>query len=194
MKKCTYCKILKDFLEFNADLTHKDNLKSRCKTCMIVYEKQRKEKFKNIPYVQKQTPSFKLCHKCNLELPILNFNKDKGTKDGHCSVCRECCKEYQIDYKYGLTIAQKQEMFNAQNGLCYYCEEKGTMDTLAVDHDHKTDEVRCLAHKTSCNLLIGLVNEDFNKLSKITDNLKKIKQKTSFSTASLGDLRQCSKR
>lgn len=36
----------------------------------------------------------KICNKCNRELPISEFNKNKNSKDGLANICKECCKKY----------------------------------------------------------------------------------------------------
>ena len=32
----------------------------------------------------------KTCYKCKVEKEYIEFYKDKGKKDGHCSVCKKC--------------------------------------------------------------------------------------------------------
>lgn len=41
----------------------------------------------------------KLCCRCNTEKPENEFSKDKNAKDGLCRVCKQCNKEYQIEYR-----------------------------------------------------------------------------------------------
>lgn len=36
----------------------------------------------------------KVCKKCGRELPLSEFHKNKGHKDGHLNVCKECHKQY----------------------------------------------------------------------------------------------------
>lgn len=40
----------------------------------------------------------KVCSKCGRELPISNFSKNKKSKDGHHSYCKDCHKEYNREY------------------------------------------------------------------------------------------------
>ena len=39
----------------------------------------------------------KICTKCNIEYDIENFTKDKSTKDGYRSQCKQCTKQYYLD-------------------------------------------------------------------------------------------------
>ena len=64
--------------------------------------------------------------------------------------------------KYGLTVAQYDEMFAAQGGCCAVCGRPesrmkgGKVARLSVDHDHKTGKVRgllCDKHNRALGLL-----------------------------------------
>lgn len=52
----------------------------------------------------------KLCKKCNTEMNISYFNKDKSKKDGYRSSCKTCQKKYLSEYY----ITNKEEI-NAKN-------------------------------------------------------------------------------
>ena len=62
--------------------------------------------------------------------------------------------------RYGITLAQRDEMVKAQNGLCAICE--GSMEgkrNMHVDHCHTTKKVRgmlCL----ECNIGLGKFKDD----------------------------------
>ena len=77
---------------------------------------------------------------------------------------------------YGITLAQWDEMFEAQSGLCAICRtalvlnEKGRQ-SFGVDHCHQTLLVRgllCL----NCNLAIGLFHEDASVLRRALDYIE----------------------
>ena len=42
----------------------------------------------------------KVCKKCGRELPIEEFYKNKGNKDGHENKCKECFKQQQKQYRH----------------------------------------------------------------------------------------------
>ncbi len=68
---------------------------------------------------------------------------------------------------YGLFDEEYQVLFDAQGGLCACCgrpettldERSGFPRELAIDHDHKTNKIRCLLC-WACNVSFGLLEED----------------------------------
>jgi hypothetical protein len=61
----------------------------------------------------------------------------------------------RLKKRYGLTLAQYNDMLASQGGVCAICRrqcESGR--NLAVDHDHRTGEVRGLLCRL-CNQAIG---------------------------------------
>lgn len=53
-------------------------------------------------------------------------------------------RDYKYQVLYGITEAQYQKMFAMQFGVCAICNRPPKVRRLAVDHDHKTNRVRCL--------------------------------------------------
>ena len=67
--------------------------------------------------------------------------------------------------EYGLTEEEYNNMVLSQNNLCAICNNPSNNKALAIDHNHKTGEVRGLLCQ-NCNLAIGLFKENiiiFNK-------------------------------
>jgi len=99
----------------------------------------------------------KTCKTCGDTKDDTEFRKHRGS-------CKKCCrkkgrayetpeqkKDYSLRSKYGITLAQYEQMLEEQRGQCYICcsEEK-----LFVDHCHSTGRVRgLLCHH--CNLILG---------------------------------------
>lgn len=50
----------------------------------------------------------KICTKCQLEINLCGFNKDKTSKDGLQTQCKNCKKEYRKNNKDKLNILQQQ--------------------------------------------------------------------------------------
>lgn len=70
----------------------------------------------------------------------------------------------RLKQKYGLTIAEAEELLSANNGRCLICN---TADAVAIDHDHATGKVRgalCL----SCNTFLGRVEANPTILNRMS--------------------------
>ncbi len=69
-------------------------------------------------------------------------------------------RESHLRRKYGITIADYDRMFAAQNGVCAIClEARPEERTLHVDHDHETGAIRGLLC-FRCNNAIGSLREN----------------------------------
>jgi len=61
--------------------------------------------------------------------------------------------------RYGMTLDDLRMIQDiVQDGLCPVCRLKLEDDTLVVDHDHTTGEVRGLLHK-GCNSALGVLKD-----------------------------------
>lgn len=138
-------------------------------------------------------PLDKECSRCERLLPLSEFPPRKGGKFGLYRQCRECKKaerredsrkyraahpeerrrsasNVQLRRRYGISLADYDEMFTAQGGLCAICrrpeskEFKGVVTRLAVDHDHRTGAIRALLCVT-CNLGLGNFGEDPERMA-----------------------------
>lgn len=138
--------------------------------------------------------SLKTCIDCDKTLPLDSFWCDKTHSDGHQSNCISCARKKNKEYwatehgkrthhkasirrKYGMDINDWDAMFVKQNGICAICGNpesrtyKGNPVRLAVDHDHKTGEIRQLLCYR-CNSVIGFVDDDIDLLRKIESYLE----------------------
>lgn len=94
--------------------------------------------------------------------------------------CKSCARSEWLDAyylgKYGITIAQYEQLLEAQNGVCPGCltSPSGPRERdnrLFVDHDHATGEVRGLLC-SPCNISIGGLCDDPNRLRRLADYLE----------------------
>lgn len=75
--------------------------------------------------------------------------------------------------KYGITLAQKEEMFARQIGECATCQFVfKSVSSAHVDHCHTSGKVRGLLC-SSCNLIAGKAKDSPTTLRSIADYLQK---------------------
>ena len=132
-------------------------------------------------------PKFE-CAKCHIEKVALDFYLNSRYTNGLSSYCKLCMKDYggvwkrdnppekgawkssYLMRKYGITLDQYNEMFDAQKGLCRICDQSSEK-ALSVDHCHKTKVVRGLLCD-NCNHGIGKFKDSVNLLLAAAEYLK----------------------
>lgn len=72
---------------------------------------------------------------------------------------------------FGITVADYEQMFSRQKGVCAICEKPETRRRLSVDHCHKTGKIRGLLCN-KCNRGLGYFYDDKNLMKKATEYLK----------------------
>ena len=110
--------------------------------------------------------------------------KKMARKFDYCSSkCRgadhyQKTKEHQrckaLQKKFGITLEDYNQMFADQEGHCAICgvHQLDVSLTFAVDHDHKTGEVRGLLCR-HCNVGLGHFRDDTTLLAKAIAYLHK---------------------
>ncbi len=79
--------------------------------------------------------------------------------------------------KYGITLEQFDELFQAQDGVCAICGkpewvvQSGKLRELSVDHDHRTGKIRGLLC-CNCNRALGLLNDDVDLFKRAINYLQ----------------------
>ena len=132
----------------------------------------------------------KHCSDCDKDKEISEFVRDASRPDGYKNRCKECHnirnrrwyttthgvnvskKNYrkQLLKKYGLTPAQYEDLWNAQNKCCAICSQPSDTN-LYVDHCHATGLARGLLCRT-CNLGLGMFRDDPDLLEVALSYLK----------------------
>lgn len=83
-------------------------------------------------------------------------------------------REGHLRRKFGITIEQYNELLEQQGGVCAICfktpEEEGV--NLAVDHNHKTGEVRGILCRYCNHRLVGR-HTDADLVQRIADYLRR---------------------
>lgn len=73
-------------------------------------------------------------------------------------------RDSKLKTKFGINLPTYQKILEEQNGVCYICEQEDTT-ALAVDHNHKTKQVRGLLCR-NCNRGLGLLQDNPKFLKK----------------------------
>lgn len=132
----------------------------------------------------------KLCPKCQSHRDIVKFGIDKSRKDGTSYYCRDCIRKASTEYrkknpqvakryytahkskflsyyrqrKFGLNEEAYQSRLKAQHNVCAICKKLCTSGrSLAVDHDHKTKQIRGLLCG-NCNKGLGCFQDSIQNL------------------------------
>lgn len=125
----------------------------------------------------------KLCEKCyNNERYWSNPEEararasqyQKDAFDSDPSKVKRMRKNNDLMVNYGITLDQYERQFLLQNGACAICK-RPQIDLgkpLAVDHCHKTGEVRGLLC-TGCNMALGGFVDDIDNLNTAINYLNK---------------------
>jgi hypothetical protein len=80
-------------------------------------------------------------------------------------------REGYLNRKYGITIADYEQMFDSQKGACAIClEPRPEERTLHVDHDHDTGVIRGLLC-FRCNNALGDFREEYELFQRAADYL-----------------------
>lgn len=73
--------------------------------------------------------------------------------------------------KYGITVADYEQMLEKQCGVCKICNQHRDAQRLAVDHCHKTGKVRGLLC-SRCNKALGAFGDNPDRLASAIAYLK----------------------
>lgn len=108
------------------------------------------------------------CNSCGQMKPPSNFAKSGRGSRSYCGHCYECHKENQYIYqrrtvlkrKYNISMEDYDRMLDAQGHKCALCGKGNYTEgkVLAVDHCHKTGDVRGLLCGP-CNQAIGMLQD-----------------------------------
>jgi hypothetical protein len=96
----------------------------------------------------------KRCRDCGLTKPLEDFPRNKNSKDGRHTYCKQChnargretiqrlhgnSRHYHLKKRYGIGADEFDELVRLQGGVCAIC---GRDNPEHVDHSHETGEVR----------------------------------------------------
>jgi len=168
-KFCVACKTEKRLTEFGWHDRTKKQHRSICKICVSEHShdynqsprgKEKREDWveKNKNLVEKYKELYRLRDLANPEQKKENNHK------------------YRIQYEYKMSKEEYDQLFKDQNGQCAICKTekpyKKDGKSFAVDHDHKSGEIRGLLC-SNCNSGLGHFKDDPSLLQSAIDYLGK---------------------
>lgn len=109
---------------------------------------------------------YKTCTACGLEKHLSAFEPTRNK----CTLCRSMQKKVR---KFNITLDDYNKMFMEQEGCCAICSKhQSEFDkALAIDHDHKTGEVRGLLCM-HCNTALGKFYDKEDNLIRAVEYLR----------------------
>ncbi|HEX5533437.1 MAG TPA: endonuclease VII domain-containing protein [Actinomycetales bacterium] len=183
LKRCPKCKLEKAIEEFGKNSRSKDGLANYCRACFrLIHQDHRERKRKQRGVVRRTPPKvvpegMKWCPDCDKCLPVARFCKNRRTKTGLATHCRECAaarqiesmrrlhgnaRHYHLVRRYGIGEREFDEMVERQNGKCPICRSS-LGEKPHVDHDHKTGAIRGILC-FNCNAGLGKYGDDPERL------------------------------
>jgi hypothetical protein len=129
----------------------------------------------------------KYCKKCNTSKPLVDFGKDKSSKDGLNRRCKKCSvaqsttwwqnnknkkRNSNLKYAYGISLTDFEQIKLNQNNQCAICYKVfvNSVD-ICVDHCHTNKKVRGLLCN-NCNKALGLFKDSLQSLENAIQYLK----------------------
>jgi hypothetical protein len=146
-----------------------DGLQFYCKSCFSAraargYRERRARLGKSVRERVEVPSGHKRCPGCQEIKPHADWHRNRTSSDGFADRCKRCRsvrqREDHLRRTFGITVAEREALFEAQGGLCAICRENPPTDT---DHDHETGAVRGLLCN-GCNVGIGHFRDDPNRL------------------------------
>lgn len=149
-KPCSKCGVVKPLSDFYREKSGRDGYRSDCKACMAAH---RKRKYDADPaaYIAR-------VKQWQAENPERHRQNQKRRRERPEVKARE--RETYLLRKFGLTLADYDELLQLQGNACAICRRPAPEDgSLHVDHDHETGQVRGLLC-FSCNQALGSLQDD----------------------------------
>ena len=115
---------------------------------------------------QEWPPGQRWCSGCQSFIPL---HYASGSR------CRACASRAahasRIERTYEITREEYDQLFAWQDGRCYICGRR-SKKRLAIDHDHRTNEVRgllCAGDEWGCNVSLRMVLNDVAAARRLLD-------------------------
>jgi hypothetical protein len=89
----------------------------------------------------------------------------RGYRSKNTERSRELVENSRVKATYGITLAEKKEIWESQGECCAACRARDNGGRRwTIDHDHDTGEIRGLLCK-NCNTALGMVGDSPYRLT-----------------------------
>ncbi len=152
MKNCSKCKRELPYIAFSPDVSQKCGYTSQCKQCRNVAKA--KYRLTHKAYYQKYAREHR---------QEINSRRKSKQKEYYYSaqLYRKKHPEIRQDWayrvKYSISLEERRQMLDWQDGKCAICRIKENGKKLHVDHCHKTKQIRMLLCR-GCNTGNGITD------------------------------------
>lgn len=146
MKTCSKCLCPQEDAQFYKQISNRDGLKSKCKTCASLSDKAR---YKNM------SPDQRAAEK------LRGFSRRARDKIIPEAITKRslASRKHLLKSSYGLTLETWSQMLAEQGGVCAICKSSPPPKrNFVVDHNHITGKLRGLLC-VKCNCALGLLKE-----------------------------------
>jgi hypothetical protein len=165
MKICINCKQEKRFDEFKSKHDGSNRLSSYCKPCCVTLKREYRATDQGRKLQNEAVRKYRVK---NRERLLVSEAKRRQTP-AH----KKYVREYHLQKTYGITLAEKDQMFLDQKGCCASCGDIfESVKATHTDHIHGTKIVRGLLCR-NCNIALGLVKDDIKRLHALITYLER---------------------
>lgn len=147
----------------------RQGMRRECRRCIALRQEQRAAagELGRLDVVD----GMKVCSRCEIDLPIRSFNRDKRYRSGYFTWCRSCVRAYRDENRgrilaverrshYGISVEDQLALLAGHDGRCDACGDEAK---LQLDHDHETGKVRGFLCGP-CNRALGQAHDNVDRL------------------------------
>lgn len=166
---CNSCKEIKNLNLFFKQKKGKYGHTATCKECCKIKEREKYNSSEATRLIKKTSYA---------KYRLNNLEKRREYNRAWEASNKDKCKNTRLKKTFGITLDQYNSMLNNQNGVCAICKnpetalytDNKTIKNLAIDHCHKTGNIRGLLC-SRCNTGIGHFKENLDYLNNAIDYL-----------------------
>lgn len=150
MKICIKCGTNQDFDSYFKRSKSSDGYENVCKVCKRLYKQEHYQKNKEV--LRQKNRAYVEANR-----DFVRAYRNKWQKDHP-----EKMRDSYLWHEYRIRLPEYLQLLDKQSGVCQICKQLSN-ETLAVDHDHLSGDIRGLLCR-ACNTALGLFNDSVERL------------------------------